>query len=206
MVRIYHKNKAAHQTSTVLLVLLSAWFILSSNKHRAACLALCLVYLTANCLTTSRAGGLDLRTLLVHKSRRSAMQQRGGLIDTQTHREKGIPKGALNTHKMHAETGVFNTHRKGVLTQKGSLHTDARGLMRTFTTRGPDDRTKGPSPDNLSVRCLLPGSTPLWPAHAACFSLCDHPDVVIIVVDRQQLFIGKEACDFWSGKLDFLQS
>ena len=45
---------------------------------------------TANCLTTSRAGGLDLRTLLVHKSRRSAMQQRGGLIDTQTHREKGI--------------------------------------------------------------------------------------------------------------------
>ena len=68
--------------------------------------------------------------------------QRGGLIDTQTHREKGIPKGALNTHKMHAETGVFNTHRKGVLTQKGSLHTDARGLMRTFTTRGQDDRKR----------------------------------------------------------------
>ena len=72
---------------------------------------------TANCLTTSRAGGLDLRTLLVHKSRRSAMQQRGGLIDTQTHREKGILKGALITQKLHAETGVQHT-------QKGCSHTE----------------------------------------------------------------------------------
>ena len=88
------------------------------------------------------------------------MQQRGGLIRTQTQREKAVQIGALNT-KMHAEKGVHHRERETVFSHKRvcptTVHTNARGLMCTLTTRGLDDHTKRTSPRQLSVR-LVPSS------------------------------------------------
>ena len=73
------------------------------------------------------------------------MQQRGGLIRTQTQREKAVQIGALNT-KMHAEKGVHHRERECVLTQKGlpyhgthkrtwlNVHLNYKGTRRPYKT------------------------------------------------------------------------